>query len=253
MDAAAGQTAHSKSVTLADAGPYTYYVRCKDSAGNKDTVSTPITFNYAVPKKEGPVISNLQPTGAIYQKNVALIASTDKPADCRYSMTDGDFDSMLDVFGTNDGLLQQATVALGDYGPYAYYVRCRDKEGNKDERSEVINFEYKNPEQESASGAAETKPAPEEQKEQTPVSCAETNLGEQDGVCDNTADCICDPDCPASGDDADSDCANVTAQPKGNNSWSAVVLIGLLLAVVVIVVIVMMKRRGSDEEEVELP
>jgi hypothetical protein len=253
LDTASGLS-HSKAVTLTDPGQYTYYIRCKDQKGNKNTVSAQIGFNYVVPKKEGPAISNLQPTGAIYQSNVALIVTTDKPADCRYSDSDTDFDEMTNYFDTSDGSLHQATVNLEDYGTYAYYVRCRDKEGNKDGNSQVINFEYKNPNPPASGGDGGNVTPPQDQ---TPkVSCAQTQKGDKDGVCDPTADCVCDPDCPSSGDDADADCANVAAGGGGqtNNSWIAILIIGLLLLVIIAIVIIIIKRKGSeDEEEVELP
>lgn len=245
----AGSKNHSKSVALDAAGRYTYYLRCKDTPGNKDTSSSQIAFNYVPPAKDGPVISNLQPTGAIFQKNVALIVTTDKAADCRYSNMDGEFDAMQDSFSTNDGTLHQATVSLDDYGAYAYYVRCRDKEGNKDNRSEVINFEYKNPNPEET---GETGGGANIETATTTAACAETVNGSKDGVCDKTADCVCDTDCPASGDDADPDCANVAPAPA-NNGWIAIVLIGLVLLIIIIVIIVIIKRRSSDEEDVELP
>lgn len=242
-------TRHSKEITLDAPGEYTYYVRCKDEKNNKNTASSKISFNYAAPG--GPEISDLQPTGAIFQNNVALIVTTDKPADCRYSDSDIDFDQMGDSFDTNDGSLHQATVDLPDYGPYAYYVRCRDKNGNKDDKSETINFEYKNPDQPSAE---ETVPPPAATPTPPAITCEETkNSDGKDGVCDKTADCICDLDCPAGSDQADPDCANVVS-PPANNGWIAVLLIGLILLVVVVIIIVIIKRRGSaEEEDVELP
>lgn len=248
MDAASGNTSHSKNITLNSPGSYTYYVRCKDNAGNKNTASSQISFNYVVASKEGPVISGLQPNGkVILQKDVAFIAQTDKAADCRYSTSDVDFDEMQDSFDTTDGLLQQALVTLEDYGSYTYYVRCKDMEGNKDSRSEVINFEYKNPNPE------ETVSEPVETPATTTVTCdEEIKTGDKDGNCDKTKDCLCDPDCPASGDDADPDCANATPSSGSNNGWIVFLFIGLLLIIIVIIIIIIIKRR-SDEEEVELP
>ncbi|MFZ3074038.1 MAG: hypothetical protein WA093_02825 [Minisyncoccales bacterium] len=247
----AGSKNHSKIVALDAAGRYTYYIRCNDKSGNKSNSSSQIGFNYVAPVKEGPVISNLQPTGAIYQSNVALIVTTDKAADCRYSDSDADFETMHDSFSTNDGSLHQATVNLDDYGAYAYYVRCRDTQGNADDRSEVINFEYKNPNPDEIDGEnlGETNIQPEPPAE---VTCAETKNGGKDGVCDTTVDCICDLDCPASGDDADPDCANVAPAPA-SNGWIAIILIGLALLVIIVIIIVIIKRRGNGEEDVELP
>jgi len=251
MDTAGGMT-HNKGVALTAAGKYTYYVRCKDAKGNKNTVSSQIGFNYIAAAKAGPVISDLRPAGgAVYQKNVGLIITTDKPADCRYSDKDVDFDAMQETFSTSDGSLYQATVTLDSFGSYAYYVRCKDKEGNKNDKSEVINFEYKeNPDSEETVDNSKTNNTAD-----AGVTCAEVRAGEKDGACDPTNDCICDPDCPASGDDADSDCANAvtTAAPAQNNAWVAVVIIGLLLLAIAVVVIIIIKKRSGDEEDVELP
>ncbi|MFA6376446.1 MAG: hypothetical protein WCX69_03555, partial [Candidatus Paceibacterota bacterium] len=210
-----------------------------------------IGFNYISAAKEGPVISDVRPAGGtVYQKNVGLIITTDKPADCRYSDKDVDFDEMQESFSTSDGSLYQATVALDSFGTYVYYVRCKDKEGNKDTKSEVINFEYKeNPDSEEVVNDTNNP----DDTEKTEVICTEIKPGDKDGACDPTRDCVCDPDCPASGDDADSDCANAAPAPQPNNAWVAVVIIGLLLLIIVVVIIVIIKKRGSDEEDVELP
>jgi len=247
MDADSGKTSHSKSIVLSAAGSYTYYVRCKDKTGNKNTASSNITFNYVVLAKGGPVISNLQPTGAIYQKDIGLIVQTDKVADCRYSTSDVEFDSMQDSFSTNDGQLQQATASLEDFGPYVYYVRCRDTDGNKNDKSEVINFEYKNPNPVEVVPVEPEVPVVEE--------CTVPSTDAKDGECvkgpDKAADCICDPDCPVSGDDADPDCASLTPEPP-NTGWIVFFFIGLLFIIIVVIIVVIIKRR-NNEEEVELP
>jgi LPXTG-motif cell wall-anchored protein len=77
----------------------------------------------------------------------------------------------------------------------------------------------------------------------------------KDGNCvagpNKAVDCVCDLDCPASGDNADPDCANVA--PKTSNSgWIVFLFIGLLFIVIVVIIIVIIRRR-SNEEEVELP
>jgi len=241
----AGSKNHSKQIVLSASGQYIYYVRCKDSLGNKNTNSSQISFDYVASIKEGPVIFDLQPTGAIYLNRVALIVTTDKPADCRYSKQDTDFDVMVDAFDTSDGQLHQATVELDNYGSYAYYVRCRDKEGNKNSRSEVINFEYKSSEpelEETETPAGESKP----------ISCDQITIGDKDGVCDKTIDCLCDPDCPTRGDDADPDCANVSTKSQGSG-WVVVLFIGLILLVIIIVILILIRRNKQNEEEVELP
>ncbi len=233
-------TSHKKTVDLDEPGEYNYYVRCQDEKGNKNTVATKISFTYVLP--EGPKITDAQPVGTIYQSSAALMVSTDKTATCRYSIDDIDFDDMGDSFDTSDGTLHQAMIDLPDYDDYVYFVRCADNDGNKTDESEMISFTFENPnpEEEAAEEATTTPPA-----------CETVALGDKDGQCDNTADCLCDPDCPESGDDADGDCANVVK--SSNNSWVAVLFIFLILLIVAAIIIIIMRRRGAQEEDVELP
>jgi len=267
FDADATGKNFSKLIALSQAGSYTYYVRCKDDAGNKSSASSQISFTYVIPIVEGPKISNLQPAGGtIYQKNVALILQTDRAADCRYSTEDVEYDDMEEKFNTNDGLLQQATITLDKFGQYTFYVRCADKQGNKDDSSEIASFIYKdanaNQDDEDTEIRCEKDSdckdgkicqdgACQKVKEEIkPVECEDITTSKKDGACDKISDCICDPDCPLSGDDVDSDCANVK---PADNSWVVLLLIGIVLVVVIVVVIVIIKRRGGGEEDVELP
>jgi hypothetical protein len=180
-------------------------------------------------------------------------------------------------------------VELDDYGQYTYYIRCKDKEGNKDDFSQTFNFEYQNPNPDSENNTSElvegtdiectdykTSASDGECDSTTdctcdadcpsgedadcahvPLNCSETKLGEKDGVCDNTANCVCDPDCPASGDNADADCANVTATKGGsggNWNWLVILLIGLILIIIVVIIILMMKKNNDGgDDDVELP
>ena len=242
MDRSANAKSHYKKITLASPGAYTYYVRCQDGSGNQDSASTPISFTYAAPQVPGPVISGLAPSGTVYQSAVALAATTDKAAACRYSATDQSYDSMEGQFATPDGQQQQATVNLKDYGSYTYYVRCADSSGNPDSASQAISFEYKDPNpqpDEAAPDAALTAPV-----------CTEYKYNNKDGTCDNTTDCACDPDCPASPDPgADPDCAQAAPVAKKNNLVLYVALAGVLLAGAIVVLAVMARRRGEDGEE----
>lgn len=233
---------HSKTITLAAPGEYLYYVRCVDEAKNKNTISGQIKFTYSLP--EGPKIVDLEPSGGVvYQGSVALIATTDKEASCRFAENDVDYDRMGDFFDTGDGLFHQAFVDLPDYGFYSYYVRCMDKSGVLGARSEIISFEYQNPNPESE----ETSVEPE------PIICEQIQIGAKDGACDKTLDCICDPDCPETGDDADPDCAGIEQPSGGGSGWVALLLIGLILLIIIIIIIIIIKRKNAEEEDVELP
>jgi hypothetical protein len=162
-------TDHRAPIVLDSPGEHTYYVRCVDGAKNKNTVSGQISFTYSLP--EGPKISDLQPSGVIYQSTLALIATTDKAASCRFSEDNLDYDRMGDFFDTSDGFLHQATVDLPDYGFYSYYVRCVDKEGISGDKSELISFEYQNPN-------PEAEPAPDEI---APIVCEQIQIGARNG------------------------------------------------------------------------
>ncbi len=238
-------TSHSVDITLDAPGDYTYYVRCEDGEGNQNSSSETIAFTYLTP--EGPKIYGIQPEGVIYQDLVALIVNTEESAACRWSEFDVDFDQMGDFFDTSDGLLHQAAVDLGDYGRYAYYVRCADDDGNINKMAQVINFEYENPDPEEIAPEIEEENAPQE------IVCEQIQVGSKNGECDPTVDCLCDPDCPVEGEDADADCAGVELS-SGGGGWMAVLFIALILLVVIIIIIIIMKKRSAeDEEDVELP
>lgn len=235
-------TSHSVAITLNNPGEYNYYVRCQDAAKNKNTVSGQIKFAYSLP--EGPKIIDLEPSGGVvYQGSVALIATTDKAASCRFAENNVDYDRMGDFFDTGDGLFHQAFVDLPDYGFYSYYVRCMDKNGVLGAKSEMISFEYQNPNPEPEASALEPEP----------VICEQIQIGRKDGSCDPTLDCVCDPDCPETGNDADPDCAGIQTTSSGGSGWIGLLLIGLILLIIIIIIIIIIKRRGGDEEDVELP
>jgi len=267
MDASETGKSFSKSVTLDKAGSYSYYIRCKDQAGNKSTSSSQIGFTYVVPVVEGPKISNVQPKGTVLMKNIALILQTDKAADCRYSTEDVAYADMGEEFSTNDGLLQQATLVLEDFGPYTYYVRCADKSGNESDEAEIINFTYKDANASDDEEVATTAKCEQDGdckdgkvcedgtcKDKKAVAAPACDKGiatpDKDGACDKIADCICDPDCQSSQGDVDPDCANVK---PADNGWIVILLIGVVLIVVIVIIIAIIKKRGSDEEDVELP
>jgi hypothetical protein len=246
MDASSQGTNHSRSIVVAGPGSYNYYVRCKDASANLNADSVRISFNYVAAQSGGPAISGMSPLGTVNQDTVALIVVTDKPSECRYSMADMDFDSMADLFTTSDGQTHQAVANLADYGGYNYYVRCKDNEGNKNIRSEVINFSYQNPDEQPAGGInfgnKETPIGPS-------LDCKEYKNGDSNGNCDATIDCICDPDCPAAPDSgADPDCSQAKAKTK-TNGWIVALFAGLTILSAAAVATVIMRRRRQDQDE----
>ncbi len=141
---------HSASIDLtgyADA-TYTYYVKCKDLAGNTndDSNQGKIIFTYTGGSNNGsdttpPVISNLLPKDTITDNTPKISADTDENATCRFSFADKDYDQMTDTFTMTGGKVHEYTFAssLSD-GAYTIYVRCKDDNGNKNTKSEKIVF-----------------------------------------------------------------------------------------------------------------
>jgi len=242
MNDSNGGIDHNKILSLPKPGIYTYYIRCKDAAGNADLNSAEISFKFTPLMVAGPVISNVSPSGTVYQNIVSLIISVNVPSECRYSADDKDFDLMKDDFITSDGLQQQAIVSLNGFGQYSYFVRCKGKSDNKDTVSKVISFEYQNPEKKEAV----TGPL---------VVCAGYQMGGNNGVCNNAQDCVCDPDCPAAPDPAaDPDCLKITRPSQTTDeNWlrSAPVLslTAVVAAIVVVMLISRMKGKEADGEE----
>jgi hypothetical protein len=239
MDDSNGGIDHNKIVSLPNPGAYTYYIRCKDASGNVDINSAKIYFNFTPRMVAGPVISNVSPSGTVYQKIVSLIVSASVPSECRYSTTDKDFDLMKDDFITKDGLQQQAVVTLNGFGQYSYFVRCEGKNDNKDMVSKVISFEYQNPEKKDVANVV---PA---------FVCSVYQMGGRNGACNNAQDCVCDPDCSAVPDPgADPDCSKVTETSQTTDKkWLSFAAVSLLAAVVVVVILKnRMNGKGVDED-----
>ena len=240
MEGDSAGTFHKKKVALATAGDYLYYVKCKDGAGNVSRQSAMVKFT-AVKGKSGPIISGAFPSGTIYQKEIALEFSTNVLSVCRYSRENRGFEEMVDVFSSVGGLDQSATIVLDDYGKYNYHIRCQDENGNALGSYALVSFEYKDP------LATE--------KEQ---DCSTVDTGTKDDACNNAADCVCDPDCPAEGEGADPDCADVAVQKTGGNPLVFLMagLFLLLLAVIAAIVIVARRRKKpalmSDADKLDL-
>ena len=166
-----------------------------------------------------------------------LTAVTDVPAVCRYSGEDREFEEMTDLFSaSDDGLRQSAMITLGDYGNYNYHIRCRDEKGNTQGSYAAVSFEYKDP------------AAPVSGEAPVSLECYQIADGDRDGECDNTLDCVCDPDCPVDGEDADPDCADVAVQESETN-WTLSIGIGLLLLLILIILVIIIVRRKKSGQE----
>lgn len=225
----------SVTILLGDPGEYTYYVRCKDQAGNENKASEKISFVFAA---AGPKISNVSPSGEVSSSKVDLKADTDVESVCRYDVSDIDYDSMAGNMETVDNLSHIKSVDLPGFGDYSYYIRCSDNNGVKNTISSVASFKYSEP----ANGGTEPENSAQE--------CGEVKTENSDGACNSAQDCVCDPDCEASGE-TDPDCAN--AAPVKNNplTGNMILIFAGIAAIIVGIYVIFKMRRGGEQEPVE--
>ncbi len=149
-----GGTSHSSAVSgLIDGNSYSYYVRCTDTANNKNTGDYDISFSVALPAGDTtpPVRSNGFPTGTLAAgtTQTTLAATTNESAVCKYSTIAGTgYILMSDTFSTTGGTSHSTNVTgLTGGSTYNYYVRCVDVQGNQNTDDYLISF-----------GVAETPP-----------------------------------------------------------------------------------------------
>ncbi len=222
---------HRHKIILPNPGKYTYYVRCANKTGNKNPSSAKINFEYVIDEiadnTGGPNVQNLSPAGAIYQSEILLMLATDAPAQCRYSISDGEFEKMAEVFATDDGLFHEAMISLDNYGNYNYYARCEDANGSVNSVSEIISFQYQDPGViDFSKGAAD-------------AICGQYSLGEEDGACDYNQNCVCDPDCKRTGE-YDPDCDYIAAPQKNAGKFivfGAAIFAGLAIVIAAVIII----------------
>jgi len=228
-------TVHRRSVQVPAAGKYTFYVRCKDAAGNANKTSAKISFTYVAADQEVSPISNIRPFGTIYQKEIALEVSTKNPSSCFYSANESDLESAAELFTTNDGQQHIAIVSLGDYGNYQYYVRCQDNADQTKELFAPITFQFKDP----GGGTAKTD------------ECVKVAEGIRNNKCDAVLDCICDPDCSGTGAAADPDCVSVSQTTPAGPNWFVIGIVALLVSGIGIAIFISMRRKGDDQFDAE--
>jgi hypothetical protein len=145
-------------VVLPKYAAYTYYVRCRDTAGNASAASSKIAFAYDLPSSNqtsgsqaatppadtaAPVISSLLPAGDVGGEAVKISLATDEKAVCKYNSADTSYDSMENTLDSDStGTFQSKGLELANSGAYTYYIKCRDAKGNINKSSAVIKFNY---------------------------------------------------------------------------------------------------------------
>ncbi|MCH7604544.1 hypothetical protein IID24_00910 [Patescibacteria group bacterium] len=142
-------TSHSTAVTgLSDGDAFSYFVRCSDALGNKNTNDFLIEFSVDMvpppPDTVPPSRSNGEPSGvfAAGVSSTAISLTTDESATCQYSTDSGiSYDSMGSTFLTTGGVSHSTPISgLADGTSYSYYVRCSDGLGNKNTSDFLIEF-----------------------------------------------------------------------------------------------------------------
>ena len=127
-----GTTYHYATMGTMAAGTYTYYARCQDTAGNKNTVSASITFTITteVADTTAPVISNIQVSN-ITETSVTITWQTDEESD---STVDYGLTTSYGSTVSEDTVITYHEVNLTnltDDTKYHYQVKSVDDSGNQ--------------------------------------------------------------------------------------------------------------------------
>ncbi len=147
--AVTGGVSHSSTITgLQNGTDYTYFVKCTDALGNKNTTDSPIAFSVAsqtpAPDTEPPIRTPaFIGTLAAGTTSTPISLTTNEPATCKYSTTAGLSydDATLTTFSTTGATSHSATVTgLSDGNNYSYFVKCADVAGNKNADDLPIEF-----------------------------------------------------------------------------------------------------------------
>jgi len=105
-----------------------FYIKCQDYAGNVNSESYVLTIY----PTESLNITNILPSGTLYDNNVVLSASTvggaEGNAECRFSETSKSYSEMVRFFETGSSYYSQSLNL--ERGSYDYKIKCKDKAGN---------------------------------------------------------------------------------------------------------------------------
>lgn len=143
-----GGTFHQSLITaLSEGGAYNYYIKCADGQGNKNIDDFVIAFWVNYPADfTPPVLSNGYPSGDLrlpYSPQTMIGISTNEPASCRYSWTQGTGYNSMSKNLSQDSTKQYHTANITGlvYGnTYNYFVRCKDLSGNINTGDVMIRF-----------------------------------------------------------------------------------------------------------------
>ena len=143
-----GGTYHAETVgSLQNGALHTFYVRCRDTAGNAAATDYEISFavDGAPPLDlDPPQPFSPSPVGTVEPgvQAVDLELVTDEAAECRYAPAPGmSFETMPFVFQQTGGTDHRSTVGgLQDGSNRRFYIRCRDAAGNVTAEDFVLGF-----------------------------------------------------------------------------------------------------------------
>lgn len=159
----AALAAQNVSLEISNDGSYTYYVRCQDANGNIMEDEFAIKFcvekgpDTTPPVIEGTSIANNMPV-SFNTNDTALEVYVNEPADCRWSKTDTDYDSMehqmacdQNVWDINTNMVYKcATTLTGleNRQDNDFYFRCKDqpyaaKDSDRNKNTESYKFTIK--------------------------------------------------------------------------------------------------------------
>jgi len=139
---------HSTQVTgLSEGKGYIYYIRCADDHGNANTADFYIYFAVKDPDDFTPPVRRHQyPTGDVLPSGTIqtiIGISTDEPASCRYSFSQGTSYNSMRKSLTKDETEQYHTAKitnLSNGSSYSFFVRCKDLEDNVNTGDVMISF-----------------------------------------------------------------------------------------------------------------
>jgi len=108
---------HEQRLELGE-GNYTYYILCRDLAGNID--KTTVSFSAELDRQEPSIIR-------AYQEGGMLKIITDEESECRYGVRDCEYDFLS---GTEMPFTNSTEHTAEWRTDITYYIKCMDKYGN---------------------------------------------------------------------------------------------------------------------------
>ncbi len=154
-------TEHNVSLSLPNGKDFTYYIRCRDAKGNANLAEYAIKLSTEAGADLTPPIIELTSieNGASIRNDVAnttLIAYLNEPANCKWSTTDKNYESMENLFACEFETyedqtfynLYQCITALTNIKPGLennFYFKCKDNAGNENKESYKFSLRRSSP------------------------------------------------------------------------------------------------------------